>query len=86
MATVTFTHYGWFGLCPIIIADPEAETPTFQARYKYTEWLFDFSDWMYDRCNDFLLWMDKEHDPVFPYSVSGELDKPIILSADEEED
>lgn len=81
--TVTFTHYGWFGLCPIIIAQHDSDMPVFQARYRFTEWLFDFSDWMYERCNDILTFMNPDYEPGYPFTIRGELDPPLTVKANE---
>lgn len=85
MQTITFTHYGWFGICPILIADPDNATPTFRPRYNYTEWLFDFSDWMFDRCNDIMELINPDHEPGFPYTVKGKLDIPVVEQVEEDD-
>lgn len=82
-STVTFTHYGWFGLCPIIIANPDGDLPVFQARYRFTEWLFDFSDWMYQRCNDFMVLIDSDYEPGYPFTIKGELNPPQTFPVNE---
>lgn len=83
MASVTFTHYGWFGLCPILISGHDTDLPTFQPRYDYTDWLFDFSDWMFDRCNDILSWLNEDYEPGFPYRISGKLETPITIQEED---
>lgn len=72
---ITYTHVGWFGLAPVLIADPHDEIPTLPARWGLLgEILFDVSELVFLILNFFL--------PPDRQGVSftaKALDKPVIV-------
>ena len=79
MDEITYTHKGWFGLCPVYLAEPHSYEPTMEARYPYTAWLIEVSALVYGIF--FKLRMD--HDPMWPIKVTGKLKEPIIAEYEE---
>lgn len=73
MKQVPFTHKGWFGLCPVYIAEDDSiEGPRLEPRLPFTEWLIHLSAWVYDLLNA----------ESFPIMFTGELDPPKLIDVD----
>lgn len=49
MSETLFTHEGWFGICPVWIADPDGEN-IIKPKY-HLGWLFAISHFIQDTCN-----------------------------------
>ena len=75
MDEITYTHKGWFGLCPVYIESPYSDEPGMEARYPYTDWLMTLSVWIYSVC--FRLF--EVDNPMWPMRVTGELEDPIVV-------
>lgn len=75
MDEITYTHKGWFGLCPAYISEPNSVEPGLEARYPYTDWLITLSVWIYSVC--FRLF--EVDNPMRPMRVTGELEDPIVV-------
>lgn len=71
---VAFTHKGWFGLCPVYIAEADSEGPTLEPRIPGTGWLINLSTWIYNTLNS----------EAFPITFTGELDPPKMIDVDQE--
>ena len=71
--TLTYTHKGWFGLCPVFIGGHETDCPTMKARHWTLEWLFDLSAIMMGLASAVM------GDPgLFRIEVGAKLPEPII--------
>lgn len=84
MQKVTFTHSAWFGLCPIIMTNPDNDGPVVSERYPYTEWLFTLSEYMYRMCFWVAEAMNPEFEPAWPFSRIKKLDKPVTEEFEDE--
>lgn len=75
MDEITYTHKGWFGLCPVYIAEPLANDPWIDARYPCTDWLIDLSALF------FRVFVNRGADdyPTWAIRVTGELEDPIVV-------
>jgi hypothetical protein len=84
-ARVSFTHKGWFGLCPVWIADLETEEPYLWERSILFVPLMLLSIFMFDLCSVIL---DAFGQPIegFPIHVTGELPQPLVLMVPSHED
>lgn len=45
---IPFTHKGWFGLCPVYIANLHSEGPDVAPRFPCTGWLITLSAWIFN--------------------------------------
>jgi hypothetical protein len=70
---VPFTHKGWFGLCPVYIADADTDRPRLETRIPMTEWLIHLSAAIYD-----LLAAE-----AFPIKLTGKLNPPKMIEVEE---
>ena len=79
MTSVTFTHKGWFGLCPIYISEPYSEGPTLEPRIPYTGWFLDLQADIYGIFFNLV----QDEDPMWPIKITGELKKPVVMDFEE---
>lgn len=79
-STVTYTHKGWFGVCPVYLADIETDIggPTVDPRHWTLEWLMDLSEAVFGVCIHIRAALDASYLPMWPIVVTGELVKPIV--------
>jgi hypothetical protein len=77
--TIKYTHYGWFGFCPVYIADIDTDEPDLAPRWENAvgDWLFTASEAMFFAMFKVNYYLNPEMDPAFPIRVSGELDEPF---------
>ena len=69
---VPFTHKGWFGLCPIYIAEPDSEGPRIEPRFPCTAWLIHLSAWIFNVMNA----------EAFPIKFTGQVSPPKMIDVD----
>ncbi len=69
---VPFTHKGWFGLCPVYIAELDSDGPRIENRFPATAWLIHLSAWIFDTMNA----------EGFPITITGELRPPKMIEVD----
>lgn len=72
MQIVMFTHKGWFGLCPVYMAEVETESPRIEPRLPLTGWLIHLSAAIYS-----LLGAQS-----WPIMFTGECDPPKPIKVD----
>lgn len=83
---VEFTHYGWFGICPVIYADLETEQPRVEPRWDILAFLFIASEFMQHKYMEVRSRLDSDCEPNFVLSVSGEFKSPYVREFDIRED
>lgn len=64
-----YTHKGWIGLCPVLIANPNSASPDIDPRYPFTEWLLHLSLWLFDLVG----LMTQTDDGSIPIRITGTL-------------
>ena len=69
---VPFTHKGWFGLCPVYMADVETESCRLEPRIPFTGWLINLSAEIFKLLNA----------ESFPIMFTGKLRKPKMIEVD----
>lgn len=77
MTRVTYTHRGWFGLCPVFLGDVDSDTPNVDPRHRALEWLLDLSEAAYGACFALASALDPEFVPSWPLRITGQLAHPI---------
>jgi hypothetical protein len=68
-----YTHKGWFGFCPILLANPFSNNPDVTSR---TEWLMPFlrfNIWLQGLAIGICKMMDPDWEPTWKIRVSGKL-------------
>jgi hypothetical protein len=80
MMKLTYTHKGWFGLCPVFIGDIEADGPDgpcIKARHWLLDWLFDLSIALMDAVMSVQEMLGREPEGYF-VAISKKLHAPIV--------
>ncbi len=85
ITAVHFTHYGWFGFCPVLLAELDSGQPIIEPRWKLLPIMiaseFCTAIYMNIRRN-----LDHRYTPVFPICVTGKFKKPkkVLFPMDRE--
>ena len=66
---VAFTHKGWFGLCPVYMADLHTISPRLEPRLPLTSWLIHLSAEIFNLMNA----------DGFPLRIAGELNPSKVI-------
>ena len=70
---ITYTHKGWFGICPIYLGDIEGDCNV-AARHDLLEWLMA----VIGLAITVKTWLNPDYEPMFPMCITGELDPPVV--------
>jgi len=73
----TYTHKGWFFLCPVYLNADHGEGMDVSARHKLLDFWFDINQLIFD-----FLCAFSTYDEPFPFKVTGKLDKPIEITTE----
>lgn len=73
----TYTHKGWFFLCPVYLNASEGEGMAVTARHPCLDWWFDVNAAFFDLVASF----SRDEEP-FPFRVTGRLAEPITLECE----
>ncbi len=79
-ATVTYTHKGWMGLCPIYAAGLGTEFPAIDARHWSLEWLHELSLAIYGFGFSLMSLLNPAFEPAWPIRITGELKPPVTIT------
>jgi len=77
--TVTLTHKGWLGLCPVYFGDIDSEAPVVEPRWACVRWLESVSVALFDLCSTARMCLNPYYEPAFPLIVTGTLASPKII-------
>jgi len=69
---IAFTHKGWFGFCPVYMADVETDSIRLEPRIPFTGWLIHLSAAIFDLLNA----------EAFPIKFAGQLKPPKMIAVD----
>ncbi len=75
--TLTYTHKGWFGICPVYIGDADGDAPLVDPRHWIFAPLMWFSERMYDVCFFVASTLNPEFEAAWPISME-EMDAPVV--------
>ena len=70
----TYTHKGWFFLCPVYLNADEGEGMAVTARHPLMDWWFDVNAAAFY----FITSFSRDEEP-FPLKVTGKLEKPVVI-------
>ena len=76
----TYTHKGWFFLCPVYLNADQGEGMDVAARYPWLDWWFDLNSAVFDFIAGF-----SNFDEPFPFKVTGRLEKPVTMEFEVDE-
>lgn len=79
MRAITFTHKGWFGLCPVYLANIQSSGPDVHERHRAFAPLMWLSVHLFDLCFELQQMCDPAAEPAWPLKITGELRPPITL-------
>ncbi|MGS5089060.1 hypothetical protein ACVC7V_21455 [Hydrogenophaga sp. A37] len=77
---ITYTHKGWFFLCPVYLNPGEGEGMNVAARRPWLDWWFDVNQEIFEA-----LAAHSYEEQSFPFKVTGRLDPPVTLESSAEE-
>ena len=80
MQTVTYTHKGYFGLCPVYFANLESQAPNVEPRHWSIAWLMWLSELIYGAIFFVRSSVDAGYEPEWPLSITEKLEQPITRS------
>ena len=69
-----FTHKGWFGVCPVYLAEIETDAPLVEPRHWVFAPLFWFSDVSFRILIGVASIASPDYEPAWPIRVTGRLD------------
>jgi len=73
----TWTHKGFFGICPVYVANPDSPMPCITPRHEYLDVLIHVSEYSFA----FYFWLrslwNPEYDGTFPILLTARLPAPI---------
>ena len=75
---VEFTHYGWFGICPVMFSELDSGEPIIEPRFKLG-WLMALSEYLIDLYIDYKMRRDVEYEPLYPLLVKGQFKVPKAI-------
>lgn len=64
-----YTHYGWFGLCPIYLGDIDSTSATLAERNWVPSWWLVFCTELFGAYIFVRTYLDPEWEPMFPIAV-----------------
>lgn len=76
---MTYTHYGWFGMCPVFLADPYSNNPKVAARKQWLERWLRFNVELQKVAIATCVVINPEWVPTWKLRVGGQLSSPVVL-------
>jgi hypothetical protein len=70
----TYTHKGWFFLCPVYMNADEGDGMSVSTRHPWLDWWFDVNAAVFD-----MLASASQEEQPFPFKVTQRLKTPITL-------
>lgn len=71
-----YTHYGWFGFCPVYISDPYGPCPELTHRHEWLAWVLQLNIKLQEMAIFVCSMMDPYWTPVWKIRLSGKLITP----------
>lgn len=75
----SFTHKGWFFLCPVYLCADIGEGMPVTARHPWLDWWFDLNMSLFGFFASF-----SPHEEPFPLTVTGRLKTPVVFEDSQE--
>lgn len=78
---MTYTHKGWFGICPVYFSRPESDAPGIDPRHWAFIPLMLTSELLFGLWFTFRGLVSDNYEPQWPMVITGELATPIRRGA-----
>lgn len=75
----TFTHKGWFGICPVYFANLQSDSPVVHERRPWMLPLMMISEFMYGVAFACTRLVRPDWEPMWPLRVTGVISPPLVL-------
>lgn len=75
---VEFSHKGWFGVCPVLLADIDGDAPVVHPRHVLLAPLFWLSEAIFAAVFLLAAAVRPQWEPAWPLHVTGELPRPLV--------
>lgn len=72
-----YTHEGWFGFCPVYIADPYSRCPQLTYKRQWLKPLLFLNLALQQMAIVVCTLMDPEWEPTWKIRLTGKLEKPV---------
>lgn len=83
MQRIIFTHRGWLGLCPVLIANTEDDSPIIEPIHPAFDPLLGLSVAIFNAINWMMSAMRDDHEPFFVLRVTGQLPDRIDVDGEQ---
>lgn len=70
---VTYSHKGWFGMCPVYVGDVQSNAPDVIARHPLLEPLLHFCVWLQEVSIATCSLVNPHWEPVWAIRITGKL-------------
>ena len=74
---MTYSHIGWFGFCPVYIANPHGPCPELTPRKPWLMWLMHLNVALQQATISVCSMMDSSWEPTWKIRLSGKLVTPV---------
>lgn len=74
MSDFVATHYGWFGVAPVLVDMRNPDAPGLSARWWWAEPLLTVSEWMQGAVIAVLSAIDDNYEPSWMIKLSGRIE------------
>lgn len=81
LISVTYTHKGWIGLCPVYIGEPETSEPNVDPRDWIPDWWLHLNLWLFELAGFALEALDPTYEFAWPVHITGRLETPVTRTA-----
>lgn len=72
----TFTHRGWFALCPVYLSNPEAPAGPYVAERNWIpEWWMSANEALVGGFIALISLFDPLYEPMFPFLITGPIER-----------
>lgn len=83
--TLTYTHKGWFGLCPVYLARLSSPAPVVEPRHWSLAWLMDLTELLFACAFMLRMVADPHYEPQWPLQITGKLQPPKVEVVEDDE-
>lgn len=81
LISVTYSHKGWIGLCPVYIGEPDSEEPNIDPRDWIPDWWLFLNLRLFDLTGLLLEAISPAYEFTYPIQITGKLGKPVTRTA-----
>lgn len=69
----TYTHKGWFGICPVYLAKIETDAPVVEPRWRFLGCLLVLSEAVFGLIIYIATAINPDYEPAWPLLITGQL-------------